>query len=127
MSFAAPLLASKRVLVVEDEALVAMLIEELLEDCGCSVVGPCSSVATALKAATTEAVDLAVLDVNLRGEKVYPVAEALSERHIPFLFLSGYGEEAVPVGRSEWKVCPKPFRSNELIAMLQAALAAAVH
>jgi len=127
MEVTAPTLVSKRVLVVEDEALVAMLIEDLLEECGCSVIGPCGSVEAAMAIARGDTFDLAVLDVNLRGEKVYPVAELLTERHIPFLFLSGYGEEAVPEGRHEWKVCPKPFRSHELIAMLQAALAAAVH
>jgi CheY-like chemotaxis protein len=125
--FAAPLLINKRVLVVEDESLVAMLIEDLLQDCGCSVVGPCGSVETALAAARTDTFDLAVLDVNLRGEKVYPVAELLAERQIPFLFLSGYGEEAIPAAHPDWKACSKPFRANDLIAMMQAAVAAAVH
>lgn len=127
MALAAPLLVSKRVLVVEDEALVAMLIGALLEDCGCSVVGPCGSVGAALALAATDTFDLAVLDVNLRGEKVYPVAELLTRRQIPFLFLSGYGKDAIPAGRDEWKACPKPFKADELIAMLQAAVAAAVH
>jgi CheY-like chemotaxis protein len=127
MAFAAPLLAGKRVLVVEDEYLVAMLIEDVLEECGCSIVGPCGTVAAALEAAQTDTFDLAVLDVNLRGLKVYPVAELLAERHVPFLFLSGYGDDAIPPGRSTWKVCTKPFRSNDLVAMLQGVLAAAVH
>ena len=77
--------------------------------------------------ARSEPLDLAVLDVNLRGEKVYPVAELLSERHIPFVFLSGYGEEAIPTDHRDWKACPKPFKANDLIAMLQAVLASAVH
>ncbi|HEX3574905.1 MAG TPA: response regulator [Rhodopila sp.] len=123
----APLLAGKRVLIVEDESLVAMLIEGLLEDCGCRIVGPCGTVEQALEAARTEAFDLAVLDVNLRGKKVYPVAEVLAERHIPFLFLSGYGEEAIPPGRTTWKVCAKPFKGNELMDMLSSALSSAVH
>jgi CheY-like chemotaxis protein len=126
MLLAAPMLAGKRILVVEDEALVAMLIESLLEEYGCCVVGPCSTVAKALTVAHSETFDLAVLDVNLRGEKVYPVAELLAERHIPFLFLSGYGEEAIPPGHSDWKVCTKPFRSNDLIKMLSVAIAAEV-
>jgi CheY-like chemotaxis protein len=123
MLLAAPQLAGKRILVVEDEALVAMLIETLLEDYGCCVVGPCSTVAKALEAALNETFDLALLDVNLRGEKVYPVAEVLTERHIPFLFLSGYGEEAIPPGRSGWKVCTKPFKGNDLVRMLSVAMA----
>jgi len=118
-------LAGKRVLIVEDELLVALMIEDLLGDYGCSTVGPCGSVEIALRAVRTEALDLAVLDVNLAGERVYPVAEALAERHIPFLFLSGYGEEAIPPGRGDWRVCAKPFRGADLAEMLSAALATA--
>jgi CheY-like chemotaxis protein len=127
MALAAPLLAGKRVLVVEDEALVAILIESLLEDCDATVVGPCGTVESALEAVRSETFDLAVLDVNLHGLRVYPVAELLAERNIPFLFLSGYGEGAIPLGRSTWKVCAKPFKISELMAMLQETLAAAVH
>jgi CheY-like chemotaxis protein len=123
----APLLAGKTVLVVEDESLVAMLIECLLEECECGIIGPCGTVAKALEAAQSETFDLAVLDVNLRGEMVYPVADVLAERHIPFLFLSGYGEGAIPPGHGTWKVCAKPFKGNDLIQMLSAALASETH
>jgi DNA-binding response OmpR family regulator len=125
MMFVAPqVLAGKRVLIVEDELLVALLIEDFLAELGCSTLGPCGSLANALDAARTESFDLAVLDVNLDGEKVYPVAEVLAKRRIPFLFLSGYGDEAIPVGHSEWKVCAKPFRGNDLATMMSAALEA---
>jgi DNA-binding response OmpR family regulator len=119
-------LTGKRVLIVEDEMLVALLIEDFLADMGCTTVGPFRSVAVALEAARTEDLDLAVLDVNLDGERVYPVAEMLAERRIPFLFLSGYGEEAIPPGHAEWKVCAKPFRSEVLMRMLAALVAPAV-
>ena len=122
-----PLLVGKRVLVVEDESLVAMLIEGLLEECECSIVGPCSTFEKALEAARTETFDLAVLDVNLRGKMVYPVAELLSERHIPFLFLSGYGDDAIPPGRDAWRVCAKPFKGNDLVKMMSEALLAETH
>lgn len=122
MIAAEQVLAGKRVLIVEDEMLVALLIEDLLADLGCITVGPFRSVAHALEAARTEDLDLAVLDVNLDGERVYPVAEMLADRHIPFLFLSGYGEEAIPPGHSEWKVCAKPFKSEVLVHMLSAVL-----
>lgn len=115
-------LAGKRVLIVEDEMLVALMIEDFLMDFGCRVLGPYGCVAGALDAARTEEFDLAVLDVNLDGEQVYPVAEMLTERHIPFLFLSGYGDEAIPAGRSDWKVCAKPFKGADLAGMLVAAL-----
>lgn len=117
-------LAGKRVLIVEDELLVALLIEDFLTEFGCSTLGPCGSVAKALDAARSETFDLAVLDVNLGGEKVYPVAEVLTERQIPFLFLSGYGDEAVPADHCEWRVCSKPFRAADLANMMSAALEA---
>jgi DNA-binding response OmpR family regulator len=95
--FVAPqMLVGKRVLIVEDEMLVALLIEDFLTDIGCHVVGPCGSVQAALDAVRNRAIDLAILDVNLDGEMVYPVAELLAEQQIPFLFLSGYGIEAIP-------------------------------
>jgi CheY-like chemotaxis protein len=118
----APLLVGKRVLVVEDESLVAMLIEGLLQECECIIVGPCSTLEKALETARSETFDLAVLDVNLRGQRVYPVAELLSERRIPFLFLSGYGDEAIPPDRAEWKVCAKPFKGDDLMKMLSETL-----
>jgi CheY-like chemotaxis protein len=117
-------LAGKRVLIVEDELLVALLIEDFLLEFGCTTLGPFGSVAGAIDAARIEAFDLAVLDVNLAGEKVYPVAEILTERHIPFLFVSGYGDEAIPAGRREWMVCAKPFKGADLATMLSAALEA---
>jgi DNA-binding response OmpR family regulator len=119
-------LAGKRVLVVEDELLVALMIEDFLTEFGCTTIGPCGTVETALHAVATESLDLALLDVNLSGERVYPVAAALELRHVPFLFLSGYGEEAIPPGHSDWKVCAKPFRGAELAGMLCAVMGTAV-
>ena len=81
-----------RVLVVEDELAIAMLLESALEDEGCVIVGPYGGVRDALAAARNETLDLAVLDINLAGEMVFPVAEVLAERGVPFLILSGYGE-----------------------------------
>jgi len=111
-------LAGLRVLVVEDELLVAMLIEDTLADQKCVVVGPCASLRDALRAAATESVDFAILDVNLAGEKVYPVAELLDQRGIPFVLLSGYGRDAIPVNHPEWQACNKPFQPEELISVL---------
>ncbi len=118
-------LEGKRILVVEDEMLVALLIEDMLADLGCVILGPFNTVAKALSAATTEGFDLALLDVNIAGEKVYPVADALTARHIPFLFLSGYGETAIPADHPNWRVCSKPFRGRELTDMLSETLGTA--
>ena len=115
---ASAVLAGLRVLVVEDEMLVSLLIEDMLADARCIVVGPFDRVSEALMAARTENIDLAVLDVNIEGVKVYLVAEMLAARHIPFLFLSGYGQQAVPSDRPDWRVCSKPFRPEELAGML---------
>ena len=112
------MLIGLRVLVVEDEMLVSLLIEEMLADRKCVIVGPFSTVPAAERAAMTEAIDIALLDVNIGGSKVYPVAIALMRRRIPFLFLSGYGENAIPHDRPDWRVCSKPFRENYLIDML---------
>lgn len=113
-----PILAGLRVLVVEDEFMIAMLIEQTLADNDCVVVGSCSNVSDALQLAQSGSFDLAVLDVNLRGEKVYPVAEMLERRGIPFVLLSGYGKEAVPPGHPDWRACSKPFTSSTLVEIL---------
>jgi DNA-binding NtrC family response regulator len=112
------ILNGKRVLVVEDEFHVALLLEDFLIEFGCIPVGPYSTVATALKALSIETLDLAVLDVNLGGEPVYPVAYALTERHLPFLLVSGYGNEAILPGHDDWTVCAKPFKAEDLAGML---------
>ena len=107
-------LAGKRILVVEDELLVVMLVEEILSAAGCVVVGPFARVGKAVAAARVEAVDAAVLDVNVAGEAVFPVALELQKRGVPFLFVTGYGEAALPRDHPEWEALSKPFRSNQL-------------
>ena len=107
-----------RVMIVEDELLVAMLVEETLVEHGCTVVGPFSTVETALLAAQDVETDLAVLDVNLRGQRVYPVAERLEARGIPFLLMSGYGRDGVPPEHANWVACAKPFLPGDLVAAL---------
>ncbi len=116
-------LRGKRILVVEDEFLIASLIETVLAQEGCCVVGPVSTLAKALEAANTEEVDAALLDVNLAGKYVFPAAEALMRRDIPFVFLSGYGDTIIPRNRPDWQVLSKPFRNKELLAALLESLA----
>lgn len=114
-----------RVLVVEDEMLVAMLVETALEEENCIVVGPYAGVGEALEAARAEPLDLAVLDINLAGELVFPVAEVLAGRGVPFLLLSGYGEVALPSNRRHWPICSKPFNMDELVSVLSRLVAQA--
>ena len=107
-----------KVLVVEDEYLIASLIEEVLRSAGCIVSGPISRLAEAVDAAGRAACDVAVLDINLNGERVYPVAELLSRRNVPFIFLTGYAASALPAKYSERQRLCKPFKIADLLAAL---------
>ncbi len=111
-----------RVLVVEDETLVAMLVEEYLADFGCVVAFSARRVGKALQAARNLELDAAVLDVNVAGESVSPIAEALEERQVPFLFASGYGVKGVEERWAARPVLQKPFSAKELQAALLACV-----
>ena len=108
-----------RVLVVEDEALVAMLIEDMLIDLGYDVIGPAANCAQALAILEKQGPpDAAILDVNLGGESVYPVAEALKERNVPFLFSTGYGDSAILDRFQQIEKLSKPFEPRRLQSAL---------
>lgn len=102
-------LAGLRILVVEDEPLVAMLIEDLLLELGCKVVGPAGTVAQALALADTR-LDGALLDVNLGVEQSYPVADKLAADGVPFAFVTGYGRHGLTGQHTERPTIPKPFK-----------------
>lgn len=114
-----------RVLVVEDEFLVAMLLQEMLETAGCVVAGPIPRLAEALEAAASEACDVAVLDINLGGERIDPVAVILDGRKIPFVFVTGYAADSLPDAFAARPRLPKPFKSADLVATLAEAVAPA--
>jgi CheY-like chemotaxis protein len=104
-----------RILVVEDEYLVAMLIQDVLETAGCVVSGPIPRLPQAVDVAKADACDAAVLDVNLGGNRVFPVAEVLARRHIPFVFVTGYGVTTLPDEHHDRPMLRKPFRNNDLL------------
>jgi DNA-binding response OmpR family regulator len=104
-----------RILVVEDEYLVAALIQDFLEAAGCIVLGPIPRLAQAVDAARAEACDGAVLDINLGGSRVFSVAEVLSRRRIPFVFVTGYGADALPTEFHQRPTIRKPFKGDELL------------
>jgi CheY-like chemotaxis protein len=106
--------AERRILVVEDEALVAMLVEDALVDAGFAVLGPARSVAQALEMLTAETPDAAVLDLNLGGENSLSVADALAARGIPFLVATGYGAAGLPAHLRHIPVLPKPYDPADL-------------
>ncbi|GEO43001.1 response regulator [Skermanella aerolata] len=107
-------LAGCRILVVEDELLIAVMIEEALQDLGCVVVGPAAKLDDALRLAREETLDGAVLDVTIRGGRVYPVTECLRARGIPFVLASGYGDWALPEDLQDHARLTKPFTADEL-------------
>ncbi len=103
-----------KVLVVEDESLVAMLIEDMLSDMGYEVVAVAARFDQALEAARTIGADLAILDLNLAGARTDAVAEVLRARGIPFMFATGYGAAGVTAEWSHVPVVQKPFQESDL-------------
>ena len=112
-----------RILATEDELLVAMYLEDMLSRFGCEVVGPFATVAEAVRNAAEKDLDGAVLDINLRGESVFPAAVTLLERGVPFLFCSGYADLSILPDR--FTACPrisKPYTEAQLRAAMERAL-----
>ncbi|WP_179187937.1 response regulator [Sphingomonas sp. IBVSS2] len=102
-----------RVLVVEDEPVVAMYLEDLLEALGCETIGPASRLADGLALAEGGGFDVAILDINLSGERSTPIAEALRARGVPFAFASGYGAPPEGFGKKV-PMIEKPYREAQL-------------
>ena len=111
-----------RVLVVEDEVLVAMLLEDLLTEMGHQVVGPAIRIREALELARLADLDFAVLDVNVAGNQSFPVADILRERSIPFVFATGYGAEGFEDGYRDEIALNKPYEPGELERAIAKAL-----
>jgi len=111
------------ILIVEDEPLIAMMLEDFIESLGHGVRGPCESVTEALAMVEGDGFDLAILDVNLKGESVWPVATALRERGIPFVLASGGHVEPPPVEFADTPMIEKPYTIDRVAPMIDAALA----
>lgn len=119
-----PELAGRRIMVVEDEALIAAVIEDILVAAGAVVVGPYPSVKAAMAALDERpALDGALLDINLQGKPVLPVAERLVALRTPIVFLTGFGASALPASLADRPVVTKPYRDETLLAALVAAVA----
>lgn len=114
--------APARILVVEDESLIRMLLEDMLADLGHEVAATAASVGAAKQLASTGAFDAAILDVNLEGQEVFPVAEILAGRGLPFIFASGYGHAALPEPFRDRPTLQKPFQAAQLEAALNRLL-----
>ena len=119
-------MAERRVLVVEDSFLILVALEMLLEQHGIDIVGPASTVAEALALAETGAADIALLDVNLHGDMVFPVADRLIQHGIPIIFTTGYtAKEVLPPRYAGIPTIQKPYEGAALMALVEEAFARA--
>ena len=114
-------LRDMRVLIAEDEFLVGIQLEDDLRSAGCSIVGPFSTLEMATRAARRERFDLAILDINLNGDMVYPLADELSARGVPFIFLSGYTSADLPERFKKSRQITKPHDPEALIKEIKTA------
>jgi CheY-like chemotaxis protein len=114
--------AGKRVLVVEDEMMIRMLLEGMLTDLGYTVAGQAGEIDEALALVKQAEFDVALLDVNLNGNPITPVVDALIARGVPFVFASGYGQRGVPEAYRASPILQKPFQMEALAEALEAAV-----
>ena len=110
-----------RILVVEDEAMVSMLLEDMVLDCGGEIVGPVARFNDALELAHQAEFGVAVLDLNLNGTLSYPIAEVIRERGIPVIFATGYGADGVLDRFSDCPTLQKPFSQQDFAGAVAAA------
>jgi CheY-like chemotaxis protein len=117
--------ASKRILVVEDELMIRMLLQDMLSDLGHTLAGEAGRIEEAMALAKQCEFDVAILDVNLNGQPISPVVEILVERGLPFVFATGYGQRGVPERYRQATTLQKPFQSDALAQAIKAATAKA--
>jgi CheY-like chemotaxis protein len=122
MTESGPVLRGRRVLVVEDESFIAMMIVDALAELGAEVIGPASRIADAVALAEAADCDLALLDVNIAGQHTFALATRLQARGVPCLFVTGYGPEALPEELRQVPILGKPFRDRDLARLTVAAI-----
>jgi DNA-binding response OmpR family regulator len=110
------------VLLVEDETMIRMLVADMLTDLGYNVAAEAGDIEQAVKLAQSAQYDLAILDVNVNGKIISPVAEAVASRNLPFVFATGYGAEGLPEQYRNHPALQKPFRMETLQQAIEAAL-----
>lgn len=124
MSAAAPTETRPRILVVEDEYLIRMLLEDMLADLGYAVAAAAGTLADASDLAKSTEFDLAILDVNIDGDEIFPVADILTARGKPFVFVTGYGGHGLPEPHRGRPTLQKPFQIEDLKTTLAALVPA---
>ena len=115
--------AMPRLLVVEDEYLIRMLLEDMLDDLGYGIAAAVGTLSEARQIAADGDFNAAILDVNLDGQEIYPVADILTKRGLPFVFVTGYGERSLPEPYSGRPALQKPFQAEQLKSTLAGLLA----
>ena len=115
--------AARRILIIEDETMIAMMVEDFLTDLGWDVIGFAGSLDRALAMAREADIDAAVLDVNLNGQLSFAAADILNQRHIPFIFASGYGSDGMARRFGNVPIVTKPFHREDLDHALRQAMA----
>ncbi len=113
--------AGKRILVVEDELMIRMLLQDMLTDLGYTLAGEAGRIDEALELAKEGQFDVAILDVNLNGQPISPVVDVLIERGLPFVFATGYGQRGVPEAYRRTPTLQKPFQAEALAQAIKAA------
>jgi DNA-binding response OmpR family regulator len=118
------MLDGSRVLIVEDEAMIAALLESILAEAGCSIVGPVPTINQAMETIERDKIDVAVLDVRVNGDEVYPIVDRLLKSHIPIMFVSGYSQQDLCAGYRHHAFISKPFDAEEVVILLEKVLTA---
>lgn len=124
---AAPVLAGRRILLVEDSPVVGPFTADILGDLGCAVVGPAPNMSAARELVDGQRFDAAILDVHIRGEVVFPLLDTLDERGVPFLLTSGYADWTMPDKWADRPRLQKPYTMAEVERALRALLPARTH
>jgi CheY-like chemotaxis protein len=117
--------AGLKILIAEDEYLISLMLQQMLEDLGCSVVGVAENLPAALSLASSSTADLAILDVNLGGQSIYPVADMLAAKRVPIIFATGYGSQGLSEGYRRHTILAKPYDVDAVRSCLLRARPAA--
>jgi len=115
-------LAGKRVLIVEDEPIIALLLEDMIDELGMTVSARASTLAEARELAEAPSFDAAILDINLHGQMSYPAAELLARQGVPLVFVSGYARDRMPPLLANAPLVPKPYQPHQIAAALASVL-----
>ncbi|MCB1413862.1 MAG: response regulator [Xanthobacteraceae bacterium] len=110
------------VFLVEDEVMIRMMVAEMLEDLGYTIVAEAGELADAMRLAQSARFDVAILDVNVNGKVVTPVAHVIEERGLPYIFTTGYGAQGVPEEFRDRPILQKPFQMDTLARMIETAI-----